>query len=197
MCGDPFLDSRQLDLKSKYYRPENPELFYNVPFRWRRRFKPISWNDIKNSKDPNLQNIPNFSRHLSVYSITERQYRAIIATRSGNSPSCYSPAEQISAPIIREEEITNREVLGSGEYGIVYRAQFRHHIVAAKVLNARPNELTEEELDKLKIEADVLQYVCLYYFVSSFLIIIGVGIFIVRRSSNSMELAFPLPLLLL
>ena len=107
-----------------------------------------------------LQNLPKIVENSSVYQIEEGHYRYILYMLKGPSMAnrvMPSPVDEISEPIIEENEILDREKLGSGQFGQVYRAKFRHQVVAVKVLNVNPSNLTADELQRVKLEVDILR----------------------------------------
>lgn len=146
---------------SKYYRPENPIIY--VPLKRKRTFKsPIYWNDVQDycegKKHTLPMEVPEIHPGLSVYQISEDLFRCILFLQPSTRNNSISLEKiRISTPIIQEEDISRLEEIGSGQYGTVYRALFRHHNVAAKVLLTKPTQLDDDEIEKLKLEAEILR----------------------------------------
>jgi len=162
VAQDAFPDPQQNEPTSKRFREDSNQIFFIVPLRFCRQFShPISWMDVQSSHDPQLEGLPVIRETQCIYSITLAHHKKILSLSapSRGVESAYPPVEQILPTTISESEITKQDVLGSGQYGTVYRALFRHSIVAAKVLSADVSELTTEEIEKLKVEAKILQHI--------------------------------------
>lgn len=120
--------------------------------------RPVYWNDVLDYCENKQTPLPDIQPNFSVYKIEEIVYKSVLFIRPNIGSVCYIPEKiRISTPTIREEDITRLEEIGSGQYGIVYRALFRHHNVAAKVLSLKHAQLDDEEIEKVKLEAEILR----------------------------------------
>ena len=131
--------------------------------KFARKFaREISWSEIADSEDPVLSDFPTVTNGKTIYQITEKHYRFILFLQKKKPEPVMnnvSAPEDLSQTIVHEEEITNKEKLGSGQFGQVYRAKFRHQTVAVKILNVNPSDLSDAELRSVKLEVDILRYV--------------------------------------
>ena len=172
VCKKPEPDPRQDDPSSKYYRSaDEPRPFVQVALKYSRKFATsVPWAPLAASNDPKLAELPDLSRFpsQSVFSIQERHHRFILMLQrspeaastlrgdsGGDSPQFQRGS--VAAPVISQEDLQLDHVLGSGQFGKVYRATFRYQTVAVKVLDVKPDSLSERELASVKMEVDILQ----------------------------------------
>ena len=168
----PFPDPRQDDPHSKYYRLAGEDRpFFLVPLKFSRKFTPVPWAPLMASQDPKLAGLPDvtFARRQTIFPLKEEHHRVVTMLartpaaeaealgQPGAANSSHVQRERVEAPVITDNDLILGEELGTGQFGKVYRAKFRHQPVAVKILNVRPTDLSNAELESVKMEVDVLQ----------------------------------------